>query len=81
MHDWFTFDDRAMEEALETPRFYRNFAGWNVYAEQFLDSIRILWFRHLLEDHGLALPMFAMVNEMLATKGLTRPGYRGGWFG
>jgi transposase, IS5 family len=70
MQNWFTFGDQTMEETLIDTPLYRDFAGLNVDAERLPDAITILRFRHLLERHGLALQMFAMVNEMLAAKGL-----------
>lgn len=70
MQNWFTFGDQAMEEALIDTPLYRGFAGLNVEADRLPDAITILRFRHLLERHGLALQMFATVNELLASKGL-----------
>jgi IS5 family transposase len=70
MQNWFTFGDQAMEEALIDTPLYWEFARLNVDADRMPDAITILRFRHLLERHGLALQMFATVNELLAGKGL-----------
>lgn len=70
MQNWFTFGDQAMEEALIDTPLYREFAQLNVQADRLPDAITILRFRHLLERYSLALQMFAMVNELLASKGL-----------
>jgi IS5 family transposase len=70
MQNWFTFSDRAMEEALIDTPLYREFARLNVDADRLPDAITILRFRHLLERHGLAQQMFVAVNELLAAKGL-----------
>ena len=66
MQNLFTFGDQAMEEALIDTPLYREFARLNVDADRMPDAITILRFRHPLERHGLALQMFATVNEFLA---------------
>jgi IS5 family transposase len=69
MQQWFGLSDPAMEEALHDVPMYREFAslGWST---RLPDESTILRFRHLLEQHKLAVQMLAVINDMLATKGL-----------
>jgi IS5 family transposase len=69
MQQWFGLSDPAMEEALHDVPMYREFAslGWTT---RLPDESTILRFRHLLEQHKLAAQMLAVINDMLATKGL-----------
>ena len=69
MQQWFGLSDPAMEEALHDVPMYREFAslGW---ITRLPDESTILRFRHLLEEHKLAAQMLAVINDMLATKGL-----------
>ena len=69
MQQWFGLSDPAMEEALHDVPMYREFAslGWTT---RLPDESTILRFRHLLEEHKLAAQMLAVINDMLATKGL-----------
>jgi len=69
MQQWFGLSDPAMEEALHDVPMYREFAslGWTT---RLPDESTILRFRHLLEEHKVAAQMLAVINDMLATKGL-----------
>jgi IS5 family transposase len=69
MQQWFGLSDPAMEEALHDVPMYREFAslGWTT---RLPDESTILRFRHLLEQHKLAAQMLAVINDMLATRGL-----------
>jgi transposase, IS5 family len=49
---------------------YRDFAGLDSGMARLPDESTILRFRHLLEAHGLAAQMRALVNEILVEKGL-----------
>jgi IS5 family transposase len=70
MQQWFGLSDPAMEEALYDVPLYRDFAGLDGGMTRLPDESTILRFRHLLEAHGLAAQMLALVNEILVEKGL-----------
>ncbi len=70
MQQWFGLSDPAMEEALYDVALYREFAGLGEGMTRLPDESTILRFRHLLEAHGLAAQMLAVVNEILSEKGL-----------
>jgi IS5 family transposase len=70
MQQWFGLSDPAMEEALYDVPLYRDFAGLDGGMTRLPDESTILRFRHLLEAHGLAVQMLALVNEILSGKGL-----------
>ena len=70
MQQWFGLSDPAMEEALYDVPLYRDFAGLDGGMTRLPDESTILRFRHLLETHGLAVQMLALVNEILGEKGL-----------
>lgn len=70
MQQWFGLSDPAMEEALYDVPLYREFAGLDEGMTRLPDESTILRFRHLLETHGLAAQMLALVNEILSEKGL-----------
>jgi IS5 family transposase len=69
MQQWFTLSDPAMEEALHDVPLFREFAGLG-WDKRLPDESTILRFRHLLEEHKLAEPILATVNELLRDKGL-----------
>lgn len=70
MQQWFGLSNPAMGEALYDVPLYRDFAGLDGGMTRLPDESTILRFRHLLEAHGLAVQMFALVNEILIDKGL-----------
>ncbi|SAK95662.1 transposase, IS4 family protein [Caballeronia glebae] len=70
MQQWFGLSDPAMEEALYDVPLYREFAGLNDAMARLPDETTILRFRHLLEAHGIAPKILAVVNEVLSEKGL-----------
>jgi IS5 family transposase len=70
MQQWFGLSDPAMEEALYDVPLYHDFAGLDGGMTRLPDESTILWFRHLLEAHDLAVQMFALVNEIHISKGL-----------
>ncbi|MGF6837753.1 IS5 family transposase [Paraburkholderia youngii] len=70
IQQWFSLSDPAMEEALYDMPLYRQFAGLDGGMARLPDESTILRFRHLLETHGLAVKMLALVNEILTEKGL-----------
>lgn len=69
LQQWFGLSDVAMEEALFDVPLYREFAGLGS-TDRLPDRVSILRFRHLLEQHQLAPQMLAVVNAILADKGL-----------
>jgi IS5 family transposase len=71
MQQWFGLSDPAMEEALyDDVPLYREFAGLDDAMARLPDETTILRFRHLLETHGIAAKILAVVNEVLSEKGL-----------
>ena len=70
MQQWFGLSDPAMEEALHDVPVYREFARLDNWTTRLPDESTILRFRHLLEKHKLAAQILALINDMLATKGL-----------
>ncbi|TDY20033.1 IS5 family transposase [Paraburkholderia sp. BL6665CI2N2] len=70
MQQWFGLSEPAMEEALYDVPLYLDFAGLDGGMARLPDESTILRFRHLLETHGLAAQMLALVNEILVEKGL-----------
>ena len=60
-----------MEEALHDVPLLRQFAGLDAFEDVMPDESTILRFRHLLEQHELAVAMFAEVNAVLIEKGLS----------
>jgi IS5 family transposase len=70
LQQWFGLSDPAMEEALYDVPLYREFAGLDGGMTRLPDETTILRFRHLLEAHGIAGQILAVVNELLKEKGL-----------
>ncbi|SMG61314.1 IS5 family transposase [Paraburkholderia susongensis] len=70
MQQWFGLSDPAMEEALYDVPMYRESAGLDGGMTRLPDESTILRLRHLLEAHGLAVQMLAVVSEILKEKGL-----------
>jgi len=72
MQQWFGYSDPAMEEALHDDiPLLRRFAGLDAFEDVMPDESTILRFRHLLEQHELAVAIFAEVNAVLNEKGLS----------
>ncbi|MDR5880512.1 IS5 family transposase [Caballeronia sp. LZ032] len=70
IQQWFSLSDPAMEEALYDVPLYREFAGLDGAMTRLPDETTILRFRHLLQAHGIAAQILAVVNEILSDKGL-----------
>jgi IS5 family transposase len=70
LQQWFGLSDPAMEEALYDVPLYREFAGLDGGMTRLPDETTILRFRHLLEAHGIAAQILAVVNGLLKEKGL-----------
>ena len=71
MQQWFGYSDPAMEEALHDIPLLRRFAGLDAFEDVMPDESTILRFRHLLEQHELAVAIIAEVNAVLTEKGLS----------
>ncbi len=69
MQNWFGLSDPGMEEALYEVASMRQFAGLSLL-KSIPDESTILGFRHLLEEHELAVEILARVNAHLSRKGL-----------
>lgn len=67
---WFNLSDPATEEALYESPTMRAFAGVDLGREPAPDETTICRFRHLLEAHDLAKPIFEEVLAYLAAKGI-----------
>lgn len=70
LQHWFNLSDPAAEEALYDSVSMRRFVGIDLGREPVPDETTILHFRHLLERHDLAKPLFERVNAHLASRGL-----------
>jgi IS5 family transposase len=70
LQQWFNLSDPAAEEALYESVSMRRFVGIDLGQEPVPDETTILHFRHLLERHDLAKPLFDRVNAYLASRGL-----------
>ena len=70
LQQWFGLSDPAMEEALHDVPLYREFARLDGATARLPDETTILRFRHLLEQHNLAVDMLRVVNDILQAKGL-----------
>uniref|UniRef100_A0A2X0R8A2 Transposase n=1 Tax=Candidatus Nitrotoga fabula TaxID=2182327 RepID=A0A2X0R8A2_9PROT len=58
MQQWFGYSDPAMEEALHDIPLLRQFARLDTFEDAVPDESTILPFRHLLEQHDLAVAIF-----------------------
>jgi IS5 family transposase len=70
LQHWFNLSDPGAEEALYDSEAMRRFVGVELGDDAFPDETTILNFRHLLEAHQLTEAMFALVRDLLDTKGL-----------
>jgi IS5 family transposase len=70
LQHWFNLSDPGAEEALYDSEAMRRFVGVELGDDAFPDETTILHFRHLLERHQLTDAMFALVRDLLDTKGL-----------
>ncbi|SAK92327.1 transposase, IS4 family protein [Caballeronia temeraria] len=61
LQQWFGLSDPAMEEALYDVPLYREFASLDGGITRLPDETTILRFRHLLEAHGIAAQILAVV--------------------
>lgn len=70
LQQWYALSDPAVEEALYDSAAMRRFVGIDLGQEGAPDETTVCKFRHLLEKHGLADPLFAAVNEHLKRHGM-----------
>jgi IS5 family transposase len=70
LQQWYGLSDVAMEEALFDVPLYREFVGLGGM-KRIPDRVSLLRFRHLLEQHDLAVQILETVNAHLADKGYT----------
>ncbi|MDE0853410.1 MAG: IS5 family transposase [Nevskia sp.] len=70
LQQWYALSDPAMEEALIDTPVMRRFAGIGGL-DAIPDENTILYFRRLLDQHGLAEKLFQQVNAHLQRKGLS----------
>lgn len=70
LQQWFDLSDPAAEDALYDSESMRRFAGVELSEDAVPDETTILRFRHLLEAHQLPEQIFALVRDLLETKGL-----------
>ena len=70
LQQWFGLSDPAMEEALHDTPLYCEFARLDAGMARLPDETTILRFRHLLEEHNLAIQLLATINATLIAKGL-----------
>ncbi len=68
--NWFALSDPAMEEALYEITSLRQFAKLLLTHGSIPDDTTIMNFRHLLEQHGLAAGILAVINDRLGERGL-----------
>ena len=69
MPQWFGLSDPAMEEALYEIASMRRFADFSMGSGSIPDETTILNFRHLLEKHGMAGRVIALINQYLVSVG------------
>ena len=65
LQPWFGYSDPTMEEALHDVPLLRQFAGRDAFEDVMPDESPLLRFRHLLEQHELAIVIFAEVSALL----------------
>ncbi len=70
LQQWFGLSNPAVEEALHDVPVYREFAKLEGATARLPDETTILRFRHLLDQHDLAVDMLRVVNELLRQRGL-----------
>lgn len=74
LQQWFDLSDPAAEDAIYDSESMRRFVGVTLGEDVVPDETTILRFRHMLEEHQLTEGMFAVVGELLETRGLLLKG-------
>lgn len=70
LQQWHGLSDPAVEEAIYDRNSFQKFLKIDLLSDHVPDESAVLRFRHLLEAHGLAKEMFAVVQDYLAEHGL-----------
>ena len=70
LQQWFNLSDPAAEDALYDSETMRRFVGVELSEDAFPDETTILHFRQLLERQQLTERLFAVVQELLVTRGI-----------
>ncbi len=70
LQQWNGLSDPAVEEAIYDRNSFQKFLKIDLLSDRVPDESAVLRFRHLLESHGLAKEMFAVVQDYLAEHGL-----------
>lgn len=70
LQQWYALSDPAVEEALYDSTAMRRFVGIDLGREGAPDETTVCKFRHLLERHGLATKLFAVVSKYLKDHGM-----------
>ena len=70
LQQWYALSDPAVEEALYDSAAMRRFVGIDLGREAAPDETTVCKFRHLLERHGLATQLFAVVSKYLKDHGM-----------
>ncbi|TRO41701.1 IS5 family transposase [Pseudomonas sp. ALS1131] len=71
LQNWFALSDPTMEEALYEITSLRQFAQLSLTQGSIPEDTTIMNFRHLLEKHGLASGILAVINDHLGDRGLS----------
>ena len=71
LQNWFALSDPAMEEALYALSSLRKFEQLSLTQSSITEDTTIMNFRHLLEKHGLASVILAVINDHLGNRGLS----------
>lgn len=71
LQNWFALSDPAMDEALYEITSLRQFAKLSLTQGSIPEDTTIMNFRHLLEQHGLAAGILAVINGHLGKRGLS----------
>lgn len=70
LQQWYALSDPAAEEALYDSQAMRRFVGIDLGRERAPDETTICKFRHLLEKHQLAQPLFDVITAYLGEQGM-----------
>lgn len=70
LQQWYALSDPAAEEALYDSQAMRRFVGIDLGCEGAPDETTICKFRHLLEKHRLAQPLFDVITAYLGEHGM-----------
>jgi len=70
LQQWYALSDPAAEESIYDRNSFQKFLEIDLLSHRVPDETTILNFRHLLEEHKLQKRFFAVVNELLESRGL-----------